>query len=176
MKKVIIISGGIVALLCISTGYISHRNQHQQHLQLQQQTYNVDVPQLGIQLTLPYSIRDLEQSIDTGAEGKIGVDFSTTRLVSIGGASCKAGAVQSVSPYPLGQLIRANEKPAQVAAERKANPEEALGEYIVAVGDEYLYYQSPPDEPCSQNPAAVQMQNQQKVLLKQAFKTAKNLE
>lgn len=159
----------VIALVSLGTAIVVFNRQ-------QHKTYAFDVPELGISLTLPKELRDLEQARDTGGEGKVGADFSTSSLEALGGPTCKAGATESVSPYPLGQVVRANEKPAQVAAERKAIPEEALGEYIGKVGDEYLYYQTAPTEACSQAPGAALLQESQTVLLKQALKSARDME
>lgn len=133
----------------------------------------IRVAELGIRFQLPEQLADLVYVLGDAAEGKRGAFFSTRSLRAAGGPACAAGARGSVTPFPLGLVVTAAEPPAKVQAEQRKNPEAGLGEYVKRVGDRYLYYRGPPDEPCAAgNSKAAALQRRQTKLLRTALETA----
>jgi hypothetical protein len=132
----------------------------------------VTIPQVGLTVHVPGSLADLTYALGASEEGQPAVYFSTERLASVGGPSCAAGASAAVSPYPLGQIVVSDETPGHVRREARANPEENLGEFVKRVGDSFLYYVAPPEEPCvSGDREAVDLQRTLTAELKDALST-----
>lgn len=109
----------------------------------------VTVKQLHLRFRVPAELADLTYRMGRSAEGQPAANFSTKALATAGGPGCAAGAQNSVSPYPAGQIVLADETPAAVAEEAKTNPEDMLGEFLKKIGDGYLYYTTPPEESCA---------------------------
>jgi hypothetical protein len=133
---------------------------------------SLTISELGIKIQLPDNLRDANYQIGNGPETKVAADFSSSRLTNLGGEACTAGNHVGVSPYPLGEVIVADETPEKVAEEVKNNPDDGLGEFITKVGDKYVYYNAAPPEPCSTNTGVKSLQNESAAALKKALKTA----
>lgn len=132
-----------------------------------------EVKQLGVQFSVADDVSDLVHVMGDGGEGERAAFFSTKSLIRLGGPKCAAGVQASVSPFPLGMIIVADETPEKVAEERRENPEEGLGEFVKRVGDRYLYYRAPPEESCAPDkPKAVSLQRRAVVLLRKQLAKA----
>lgn len=107
------------------------------------------VTQLHLKLRVPAELADLTYAMGTSGEGKPAANFSTKLLTGAGGPACAAGAKNSVSPFPIGQIVLSPETPEHVAQEAKDNPEELLGDFVKQLGSSYLYYVAPPAESCA---------------------------
>jgi hypothetical protein len=130
----------------------------------------VDIPEVGLSVHVPGHLADLTYAIGEAEEGQPAVYFSSRKLVSVGGTACEAGATASVSPYPLGQIVVADETPQRVREEFRDNPEESIGRFLTKVSDdEYVYYSAPPDEPCYNDPDAAALQKRLTADLKGAL-------
>lgn len=132
----------------------------------------VSLPELGFAFPAPDAARDVVYATGEGPEGKPAAYLSTRSLADEGGPSCRAGATGAVSPWPLGQVVVADETPEQVDEEMREDPEEGLGEYLGQVGSRYLYYRAPPQEPCSDDGSAATLQVTQVAAVKQALRQA----
>lgn len=132
----------------------------------------VTVNQLHLKFTVPAELADLTYRMGRSAEGQPAANFSTKALTAAGGPGCAAGAQNSVSPYPAGQIVLADETPAHVAEEAKTNPEDMLGSFVKKVGDGYLYYSAPPEESCAgSNQKAGEIQRRAIAALRAALRT-----
>jgi hypothetical protein len=137
------------------------------------QAIDVKIAEISLTVHVPGELADLTYAIGKAEEGQPAIYFSSRQLETAGGAACTAGATSSVSPYPLGQVVVADETPAHVREEFRDNPEESLGEFLVKVGDEWAYYSAPPDEPCYKDPDVARLQRRLTADLKEALKTLK---
>lgn len=132
----------------------------------------VAFPEVHLEVEVPAPLADLTYSIGESEEGQPALYFSTERMASIGGPSCTAGAEAAVSPFPLGQVVVSEETPQQVREEARKNPEENLGHFVKQVGEQYLYYVSPPTESCvSGDRKAALLQRDLTVKLRPALET-----
>jgi hypothetical protein len=131
----------------------------------------VTVSELGLQLRVPDQLADLTYAMGEAEEGQPAIYFSSSRLEHAGGASCAAGASAAGSPYPLGQVVVADETPRHVREEFRDNPEESIGQFLAKVGDEWAYYSPPPDEPCYDDPDVASLQRRLTAELKAALAT-----
>lgn len=132
------------------------------------------VPELRTVFTVPGALADLTYAMGKSSEGKPAANFSTKALTAAGGPGCAAGAKQSVSPFPVGQIVLSPETPAQVAQETKDNPDDVLGEFVAKVGSGYLYYLAPPAEGCAPaNKTAVALQIRATKALRTALNTVR---
>ena len=125
---------------------------------------------------VPGGLADLTYAMGEAEEGQPAIYFSSRQLEDAGGAACAAGASAAVSPYPLGQVVVADETPEHVREEFRDNPEESIGDFLVKVGDEWAYYSSPPDEPCYDDPDVTALQRRLTADLKEALATLKPVE
>ncbi len=128
---------------------------------------------LHLQLRVPAELADLTYAVGKSTEGKPAANFSTRALTVAGGPSCAAGAANSVSPYPIGQIVLSPETPEHVAEEAKNNPDDVLGDYVRKVGAQYLYYLAPPGESCApEKPKVLALQKRATSALRAALRTA----
>lgn len=131
------------------------------------------VPELHTVFTVPGALADLTYAMGTSSEGKPAAN-STKALTAAGGPGCAAGAKNSVSPFPMGQIVLSPETPAQVAQETKDNPDDVLGEFVAKVGSGYFYYLAPPAEGCAPaNKTAVALQLRATKALRTALNTGR---
>ena len=132
----------------------------------------IAIPEVGLAVQVPGSLADLTYAMGEAEEGQPAVYFSTQQLERAGGGACAAGATAAVSPYPLGQIVVADETPEQVREEFRHNPEESIGTFLVQVSDdEYVYYSAPPGEPCYDDPDVASLQRRLTTDLKDALST-----
>jgi hypothetical protein len=129
----------------------------------------VTISAVGLQVHVPGQLTDLTYAIGEAEEGQPAVYFSSRQLEQAGGPACAAGATAAVSPYPLGQVVVADETPEHVREEFRDNPEESIGDYLVKVGDEWAYYSAPPREPCYDDPDVASLQRRLTADLKDAL-------
>ena len=129
----------------------------------------VAFPEVGLEITLPSTLSDLTYAMGEAEEGQPAIFFSTQKLASVGGPTCSAGATSAVSPFPLGQIVVADETPEHVREESKDNPSDRLGRFVKQVGEKYLYYDPPPAERCVSDRKAAQLQREQTAELRPAF-------
>jgi hypothetical protein len=132
---------------------------------------DVQISDAGLVVRVPADLADLTYAMGEAEEGQPAVYFSSRQLVQAGGKACAAGATTAVSPYPLGQVVIADETPEHVREEFRENPEESIGEYLVKVGDKWAYYSAPPDEPCYDDPDVASLQRRLTAQLKTALST-----
>jgi hypothetical protein len=129
----------------------------------------VTISEVGLQVHVPGELADLTYAMGEAEEGQPAIYFSSGQLEQAGGTACSAGASAAVSPYPLGQVVVADETPRHVREEFRENPEESIGDFLVTVGDEWAYYSAPPDEPCYDDPDVASMQRRLTAQLKDAL-------
>jgi hypothetical protein len=129
----------------------------------------VRISEVGLQVRVPAELADLTYAMGEAEEGQPAVYFSSEKLEQAGGTACAAGATSAVSPYPLGQVVVADETPEQVREEFRDNPEESIGEFLVKVGDEWAYYSAPPNEACYDDREVASMQRRLTADFKQAL-------
>jgi hypothetical protein len=129
----------------------------------------VTISQVGLRVHVPGAMADLTYAMGEAEEGQPAIYFSSEQLEQAGGTACAAGATSAVSPYPLGQVVVADETPEHVREEFRDNPEESIGDFLVKVGDEWAYYSAPPDEPCYDDPDVASLQRRLTADLKQAL-------
>jgi hypothetical protein len=129
----------------------------------------VTLSEVGLQVRVPAELADLTYAMGEAEEGQPAVYFSSEKLEQAGGTACAAGATSAVSPYPLGQVVVADETPEHVREEFRDNPEESIGDFLVEVGDEWAYYSAPPAEPCYDDPEVASMQRRLTADLKEAL-------
>jgi hypothetical protein len=128
--------------------------------------------EVSLQLTVPAELSDLTYAVGKSEEGQPTLLFSTKHLTTVGGPSCAAGATSAVSPDPLGQIVVSEETPQHVREEAADNPEEDLGAFVKHIGEDYLYYISPPRESCVDGDAKVaKLQHHLTSALKSALTT-----
>lgn len=132
------------------------------------------VPEVGLRVPAAPGAGDLVYALADAAEGRRAVQLSSRSLAASGGPACRAGATGAVSPYPLGQVVVADETPEKVAAEGLQD-EDAPGDYVTRVGDGYLYYRAPPQEPCSADRDAAALQARQVTAVRAALQGAQPL-
>jgi hypothetical protein len=140
------------------------------------QPATVTVHEVDLAVDVPGQLSDLTYAMGESEEGQPAVYFSSEHLAEVGGASCEAGATAAVSPYPLGQIVVSEETPQHVRKEARENPEESLGTFVKRVGDHYLYYLAPPDEPCVADADAAALQRRLTTDLRAALSTLHELE
>jgi hypothetical protein len=132
----------------------------------------IAISEVGLAAQVPGQLADLTYAMGEAEEGQPAVYFSSKHLQSIGGEACTAGTTVSVSPYPLGQIVVADETPEHVREEFRDNPEESIGTFLTKVGDdEYVYYSAPPSEPCYDDPDVASLQRRLTADLKRALST-----
>jgi hypothetical protein len=131
----------------------------------------ITISEVGLTVRVPGQLADLTYAMGEAEEGQPAIYFSSEQLEQAGGAACAAGASAAVSPYPLGQVVVADETPRHVREEFRDNPEESLGDFLVKVGDEWAYYSAPPDEPCYDDPDVASLQRRLTADLKDALST-----
>ena len=133
----------------------------------------VVVEVLDVQFPPPALAPDVVYMIGWGPEDTLAAFFSSASLAEAGGPSCAAGATASVSPYPLGRIVVARESPEQMALETASDPDDGLGEFLVRLGDRYVYYTAPPEESCRpDDPGVVDLQRRQTEAVKDALRQA----
>jgi hypothetical protein len=135
------------------------------------QPTTVSISGVGLVVHVPGDLADLTYAVGEAEEGQPAVYFSSRQLQSAGGEACAAGATSAVSPYPLGQVVVADETPADVREEFRDNPEESIGAFLAKVGDAWAYYSAPPDEPCLDDPDVAALQRRLTAMLRQALST-----
>jgi len=133
----------------------------------------VVVEVLDVKFPPPALAPDVVYMIGWGPEDTLAAFFSSTSLSEAGGPACAAGATASVSPYPLGRIVVASESPEQMALEAGGEPEDVLGEFLVRLGERYVYYTAPPEESCRpDDPTVVDLQRRQTTAVKDALRQA----
>lgn len=146
------------------TNTTSNQNQTNQHAgntgnpQTQANTFRI--PELGIELTLPDSLKDLKYAVDTNSvPGTTFVRFTTATLEAQDGAGSQCTAAQSA----LGVMWKSASNPADTGAAATASKQ---------IGDVYILYNRP-QQGCSSNPSTTQLQSSQAKLLEAAVQTAR---
>jgi hypothetical protein len=129
----------------------------------------VMISEVGLQVHVPGELADVTYAMGEAEEGQPAVYFSSGQLERAGGTACAAGATSAVSPYPLGQVVVADETPKHVREEFRDNPEDSIGDLLVKVGDGWAYYSAPPDEPCYDDPDVASLQRRLTADLKDAL-------
>jgi type II secretory pathway pseudopilin PulG len=134
-------------------GYIGN----QQTQTAQETTFRI--PELGVALTLPNSLKDLKYAVDTtSVPGTTFVRITTTTLEAQDGAGSHCTAAESA----LGAMWKLDRDPATAGAAANTWKQ---------VGSTYLLY-SRPQQGCTNNPSTGQLQNDQVKLLEAAVQTA----
>lgn len=117
------------------------------------------VSELGIQFTLPASIRDAYYVME-GEQA----DFTTRTLVGSGGSDCAAGADKPVNA-PLGSINLSTTPPSNGVGDINT------GVFIKKIGSKYLYYK-PAQSVCSASVSPITAQSQSGAVMQEALKTA----
>lgn len=136
-------------------------NQHNANTGNQQTTGNTfKIPELGVELTLPDSIKDLKYAVDTTTvAGTTSVRFTTATLEAKDGTGSQCTATQSA----LGVMWKSASNPADTGAAATASKQ---------VGDAYILYNRA-QQGCSSNTSTTDLQSSQAKLLEAAVQTAR---
>ena len=131
------------------------------------------ISEVGLHVHVPGELADLTYAMGEAEEGQ-----PADLLLQRAARGCRRRRMRcrcaaAVSPYPLGQVVVADETPEHVREEFRDNPEESIGDFLVKVGDEWAYYSSPPDEPCYDDPEVSALQRRLTADLKEALSTLK---
>lgn len=125
-------------------------------------TATVKVPELGIEITVPDSLKDLQYVVDTtSVPGTTFVRLTTASLEAMDGASSQCTAAQSA----LGVMWKMTSSPADTGARATTYKQ---------VGAAYILYDHP-QQGCSNKPATNQLQSSQATLLETAIQTAQTI-
>ena len=119
------------------------------------------VRDLGIRITIPPALADLEYVANHVVEPPASADFSSRSLTALGGPHCTVGS--------LGSLTISSVSPENQPGEPGTDQSDGL--LVKPLGNKYLYYRHP-QSTCSQNAQAAELESKQATAFSQAVRSA----